>query len=517
MEQRITPLRRAGHRIAAALTRLDVLAIFPLVALTAHWLNLGDLVTVTAFALPALLAVSSLAGRGAVASRQGGWCGAEAPPAATGPEALRAMLDRVAQRPDQDSACLLVQIDGWDELVGRLGLEAAAGVSRRIEDRLETALRHDDLLVRLGESRFGVVLHPQPAARLATREAIAARLSAAVGEALFCAGGTLHLSACIGHTRLIRAGGNVAAATLAGAEAALSDAAGRAPGTIRGFSVDAARVRADIAALAREVEDALAAGEIQAWFQPQVCAINGALSGVEALARWHHPTRGMLAPGAFLPAVAAAGQMEALGASILSQALQALHAWDAQGLGVPGVSVNVCAAELRNPHLAEKIRWDLDRFDLRPCRLTVEILETVAAKPEDAAITATLRALRRQGVNLDLDDFGIGQASLSAIHRFGVSRIKIDRSFVQGMDTDPEQAAMIAAILSMAVHLGVDTLAEGVETEEIALRLADMGCRHLQGFHFARPMPAADVPAWIAARSGTARGPAPAPVARHRA
>jgi EAL domain-containing protein (putative c-di-GMP-specific phosphodiesterase class I) len=248
--------------------------------------------------------------------------------------------------------------------------------------------------------------------------------------------------------------------------------------------------------LACEVEAALTNGEIKAWYQPQICTDTGLISGFEALARWHHPEDGILAPAEFLGAVAEAGQMSRLGKVMLYNALSALKSWDRARLNIATVAVNFSTEELRDPLLADWIKWEVDRFDLRPNRLTVEILETVTAQSEDDIILRNIELLSRHGVNLDLDDFGTGQASIANIRRFHVSRIKMDRSFVTKLDEDPTQYAMVSAILSLAEHLGLDTLAEGVETAGEHSTLAQLGCGYVQGFGIARPMPFEDTIAW---------------------
>jgi diguanylate cyclase (GGDEF)-like protein len=492
------------------LSRLDVIALFPLVALAALWLGFDDVVLLVAFGLPALLALRAVAqalpgaapvetAYAALPARRGGLAGREA---------VLAALDHAARVPGHDTACILLQIDGWEGMGDRLGGETAEDLAQRCADRLVTALRHGDLVARLGDARFGVVLHPVPAARLGTREAICERLRTAIGEPVAVGGMSVRLTASAGHTNLKRDGGDVAEETLAAAELALAEAHRSSPGAVRAYAPGLLRQRRDEADLTGEVDEALAAGDIRAWFQPQIRVSSGAISGVEALARWHHPERGTLCPDTFLPVVDRAGRMDALGHQILQDALTALRAWDEAGLRIPSVSVNFSAAELRNPALADHVKWALDRLDLQPGRLTVEILETVAARAADDAVIATIAALRGHGVNLDLDDFGIGQASLSAIRRFGVSRIKIDQSFVIELDDDPEQQAMIAAILSMAQHLGVETLAEGVETPAVGAMLAQMGCDHMQGFCLARPMPRDAAEHWMTAQDTRIAHPA---------
>jgi len=179
----------------------------------------------------------------------------------------------------------------------------------------------------------------------------------------------------------------------------------------------------------------------------------------------------------------------------------ALQAWDAAGLHVPQIGVNFAGSELSNPKLLEKIKWELDRFDLAPDRLAVEVLETVIASAPDDMITRNINALGKLGCSIDLDDFGTGDASIASIKRFSVSRIKIDKSFVMKADRDPEQQRMISAILTMAERLQVQTLAEGVETVGEHVLLAQLGCDHVQGFGIGRPMPFDKTEEWINAHT----------------
>jgi EAL domain-containing protein (putative c-di-GMP-specific phosphodiesterase class I) len=248
-----------------------------------------------------------------------------------------------------------------------------------------------------------------------------------------------------------------------------------------------------------ELRAALGNGQIRAYFQPQIRTTTGQVTGLEALARWDHPERGLISPGEFLPLIEAAGLSPKLADRMLGDALETLAKLDEQGLAVPSVSVNLSADELRNPRLPDEIAWALDRADIDPARLTVEILETVVAETDDDVAVGSIARLAGMGCGIDLDDFGTGHASITNIRRFGVGRLKIDRSFVTALHKDEDQRRMVAAILSMAQHLGLDTLAEGVECAEEQVTLAQMGCGHLQGFAIARPMPADDLPGWLRA------------------
>ena len=189
--------------------------------------------------------------------------------------------------------------------------------------------------------------------------------------------------------------------------------------------------------------------------------------------------------------------LERLAEVMMAQSFAAIVAWDKAGLDIPQVGVNFAGAELNNPNLVEKIKWELDRFELQPARLTVEILETVVAGSTDDVVTHNIRKLGELGCKIDLDDFGTGNTSIASIRRFSVSRIKIDRSFVMKADRDPEQQKVISAILTLAERLDVQTLAEGVETVGEHALLAQLGCDHVQGFGIARPMPFDQTIDWV--------------------
>ena len=190
---------------------------------------------------------------------------------------------------------------------------------------------------------------------------------------------------------------------------------------------------------------------------------------------------------------------------MMHNSFRALKTWDAAGVEVPQIGVNFTGSELSNPRLLEKIEWELDRFELTPDRLAVEVLETVVSGAPDDVVTKNINALGAIGCRIDLDDFGTGNASIASIRRFSVSRIKIDRSFVMKADRDQEQQRMISAILTMAERLKVETLAEGVETVGEHVLLAQLGCDHVQGFGIARPMPFDQTIDWIHAHNAKLR------------
>ncbi len=411
-------------------------------------------------------------------------------------QALQSVLKHAAST-GKTTAALVVSLDDGRSIVEHHGQAAHDQVVRRMAERILVTMRQHDTVARLEGDRFAVALGPMRRADLETLIQVAARLQTALQEPLSVDAMTIYVSCSVGFCLPSRAPALTGAALLAAAELAADDAWRNGPSAIRAYSQEVATAAADRQSLRDQVEAALEAGEIIAYFQPQLCTDTGEVTGFEALARWKHPDRGVLPPAEFLPAITASGLSARLGEVMLFQTLNALRSWDRAGYVVPSVAVNFCREELRNPRLVERLRWELDRFDLAPRRLTVEILETVVAETENDTVVRNIAALSNIGCGIDLDDFGTGHASITSIRRFAVNRIKIDRSFVTRVDSDPTQQRMVTAILSMAERLGLTTLAEGVETLAEHAMLSQLGCSHVQGFVIARPMPFEDTIGWL--------------------
>ena len=422
--------------------------------------------------------------------------------------AFLADLDDSLLRADAEgkgTGCIVLQFDNADTLLDRHGRAAQTEVIRRTGERVIDALRPGDRVMRLEGGGFAVALAPSRRLDLETMVQLSARLQAVVAEPL-ASGGVRYLVTCsVGFCLGSRIHGKGGAALLDAAQIAADEALRHGPAGLRAFTPDMARKHADRDARRAELEVALDTGQIVAWFQPQVSADTGALTGFEALARWHHPVRGLIPPADFLPYIAEAGLSERLSEVMLFQALVAMGRWDKAGFCVPAVGVNFCTDELRNPRLPDKLKWELDRFDLTPERLAVEVLETVMASDDQDVIARNITALARMGCRIDLDDFGTGHTSISNIRRFAVHRLKIDRSFVARVEHDREQQRIVAAILSMAERLGLDTLAEGVETRAELAMLAQLGCGHVQGYGIARPMPFEATTDWLTAHRAVPR------------
>ncbi len=409
---------------------------------------------------------------------------------------LDAALRDTAQGSRQ-TGCFVLQFDDPSWLCDRHGRTRQSEILAACVARIRGAMRPGDMLFPLEDGSLVVVLTPSQRLDLEVMVRIAGRLQLVVQQPLLLGDGSAQVTCCIGfcHARqVIDSGGR---ALLEAAQVAVDEAMRHGPGAIRAYSTDIAKARAQRDVLRDGFAAAVAEGQIRAYFQPQLSTDSGQVSGLEVLARWHHPEQGCLPPGQFLPALEGTDLMALLAREMLAQALDALAAWDRAGLRVPQVAVNFAAEELRDPQLPERLTWALDRHDLAPSRLTVEVLESVVAGEDDDIVTRNIARIAQLGCGVDLDDFGTGNASITSIRRFALQRLKIDRSFVHDIDTDRGQQKLVTAILSLAEKLGLETLAEGVETRGEHAMLAQLGCGHVQGYVIARPMPFDDVAPWL--------------------
>jgi EAL domain-containing protein (putative c-di-GMP-specific phosphodiesterase class I) len=268
--------------------------------------------------------------------------------------------------------------------------------------------------------------------------------------------------------------------------------------------------RIDLAAdLGRAVQE----GQFQLAYQPEVHLLSGRIVGLEALLRWRHPTRGQLAPGDFIPLAEDSGTIVPVGRWVLQEACRQAKAWQERWPGTPplAIAVNLSARQLQHPAIVEEVGAALADAGLDPPSLVLEITETVVMEELDAAV-AILGQLRGLGVRLALDDFGTGYSSLSYLHRLPVDILKIDRTFIGGVAGSTEESALARAIVKLGQTLGLETVAEGVETAEQLACLRELGCQLGQGYHFARPLGPAAVDALLEReRPGVGGLVAPAP------
>ncbi|MGB0959005.1 MAG: EAL domain-containing protein [Halocynthiibacter sp.] len=415
-------------------------------------------------------------------------------------EAVIHYIDAILAHPNplkRNTACLVLHIDKIDWFIERNGEAETEKTLRSLIQNIQDALRGGDCISRLNKSDFAIALSPSSRIDLEGLIQLSGRLQSAVSTPIDTPKGALSLKACIGFCLSTRAPKQTGESLLEAAIFAAKDAQIHAPAAIRSYSTEMQRVDIRKNHLKKHIHDALTSGAIRPWFQPQVSTDTGEVTGFEALARWEHPSEGLIPPGDFLPTLIEEGLSEMLSECIVTESLRALNEWDRLGLNIPSVGVNFATQELNNPSLVDRLKWSLDAYNISPDRLGIEILENVVINPENDVATNNIHGLSKLGCMIELDDFGTDQASIANIRRFDVGRIKIDRCFVINVDKDREQQKMLSAILSMAERIEVQTLAEGVETPGEYNMLAQLGCDYIQGYGVARPMPFEKVTNWI--------------------
>lgn len=392
---------------------------------------------------------------------------------------------------------IVAEIDGFHDLRRQSNGKDIRRILRTLEVRLKGDLLRHDVVRRLDGDQFAIAISPLRNLSRAEMLDLAVEIQACMASPIHLGNGAAQITMSIGCAMSQGTPNETGEDLLEAARTAQVEAAKQGDAMIRIYS-DSMKERINARrALLTDALNAIKSGDIQAYFQPQLCLSTQQVSGVEALARWNHKVRGLISPAEFLPILEEAGMMRHLGLAMLRDSLRALRHWDDADVHVPHVSVNMSAYELRDPNLVDIIQLELDAFDLSPDRLVIEILETVVAQGTDDPIIRNLHAISDVGCSIDLDDFGTGHAAITTIKNYAVNRIKIDRSFVTHVDHDENQQQMVNAILLVAQGLSIETLAEGVETDLEIRHMAQTGCGHAQGFAIARPLPPAETLDWL--------------------
>jgi EAL domain-containing protein (putative c-di-GMP-specific phosphodiesterase class I) len=251
------------------------------------------------------------------------------------------------------------------------------------------------------------------------------------------------------------------------------------------------------------IREAIEQEQFELYFQPKVHAKTFRLVGAEALLRWHHPQRGTIAPDDFIPIAEETGLIVPLGQWVLNEACRQVSVWSKSPIGTVPVSVNISSHQFRNNGLVGDVLDAIAKAGIKPTDIELEITESVLLQDVDKTLIE-LKALKEAGVSLSIDDFGTGYSSLSYLKRFPIDTIKIDRSFVKDLHQDTDDAAICAAILAMSQQLGLNVVAEGVETREQLEFLRLHKCDHIQGYICSKPLPASEFFALLLKLSGKA-------------
>ena len=386
-------------------------------------------------------------------------------------------------RPGATVAVLLIDLDDFKDLNDSLGHDAGDDLLTIIAARLQGHAGAGDTVARLGGDEFGLLLEDTNAAQ-------AMRMAEVMLEALarpvVLRGRDLVPTASIG---IAIAAGEDAETLLRNADTAMYAAKRQGKGrhTLFEPAMHATLLkRVDLAAdLSRAVQDS----QLHLCYQPEVHLRSGRIVGLEALLRWHHPTRGEVSPGEFIPIAEDSGLIVPIGRWVLQQACHQAKRWQQQWPATPPLTlaVNLSARQLQHPAILDEVRAALAAADLDPHNLVLEITETAVMEQLHAAV-AILTRLRELGVRLALDDFGTGYSSLSYLQRLPVDILKIDRTFIGGVTGSAEESALPRAIITLGQTLGLETVAEGIETAEQLATLRELGCQLGQGYHLARPL-----------------------------
>ncbi|WP_374515491.1 putative bifunctional diguanylate cyclase/phosphodiesterase [Niveibacterium sp.] len=416
-------------------------------------------------------------------------------------ELLKQTLRR-ATRARHWVAAMVVDVDRFGRINESLGQSVGDQVLQVVARRLSEAVaalpgREDSrstaaVVARIGGDQFVVFIDGAPAGE--SPEAISARLLDAVRKPILLSATEVALTASIG-LAVFPEHADDADALLKCADMAVSLAKRENRDAVRSFSQDL-RVAAELRlALENEMRKALEQGEFELHFQPVISWPEGSVLAAEALIRWRHPKRGLLAPGEFIPLAEETGLIVEIGEWGLQAACKQMAAWVAQGVAPRAVAVNLSGISFRHVRLLSAVSSALAAAGLPANRLELEMTESVLMR--DVELTYEILAeLKRMGVRLMVDDFGTGYSSLAYLKRFPIDVLKIDRSFVKDLDRDSSDAAITSAVMAMSQELGLAVVAEGVETEAQAAALARRGCKAMQGFLFARPLPAAEFIEW---------------------
>lgn len=403
-------------------------------------------------------------------------------------EAARQSLRR-ATRDGRMVGMLFVDVDHFKRINDSLGHQFGDMVLQQLAQRLSSSLREVDLVARHSGDEFTVLLHGE--ADSLNLIQVAQKVLAVVSQPMQLGTHELFLSASVGISCFPQDGHDVET-LLKNADIAMYRAKESGRNHHEFFSVEMNSRALETLTITNGLRQAVERDQLLLYYQPRVDARSGVVTGVEALLRWRHPELGLLDPLRFIRHAEDIGMIEPIGYWVLETACARARAWDSVGIAPVPMAVNLSTRQFRAPNLVENVADILRRTGIDPRRLELEITESVLMQQPQAA-EMVLERLHEMGVTIAIDDFGTGYSSLSYLKRFPIDYLKIDKSFIDGLPADNNDRVITGAIISLARNLNVKVVAEGVETEEQKNFLAGLGCDELQGFLFARPVPAEEI------------------------
>jgi diguanylate cyclase (GGDEF)-like protein len=393
-----------------------------------------------------------------------------------------------ADRDKGSFALLVCDLDRFKLINDSLGHRAGDELLQEVARRLLGVMRNVDTVARFGGDEFVLVGNsiagPEDAMQLAARAIEVLQVPVRV------AGIDVHASPSIG-IAIYPADGASIEALLANADAAMHSAKQRGRGIVQRYSPGMQAGTEDRVQMESDLHSAITLKQFQLYYQPKVDTQTGEVRSAEALIRWVHPIRGVISPGEFIPLAEECGLIGVIGQWVIQEACRQARAWQDDGVPSLRVSVNLSASQFRESALVDNIRRALDDAGLQARFLEVELTESAVMNDPEQSI-AILEQLSKMGVLVSVDDFGTGYSSMSYLRRFPIDKLKIDRVFIDEIASRPEDASIVRAIVSLAHSLRLKVVAEGVETPEQLEFLKAAKCDEYQGFHFSRPLPAAE-------------------------
>jgi diguanylate cyclase (GGDEF)-like protein/PAS domain S-box-containing protein len=411
---------------------------------------------------------------------------------------LNLRLDQLlarARRAHGTAAVMFIDLDHFKKINDTHGHQTGDLLLLAVANRLRDMLREVDTIARLGGDEFIIVTDCDITPEAAST--VAVRIVEALAAPFVLAEKTIHTGTSVG-VAMYPADGDDSATLLRHADTAMYAAKSQGRGNFQFFSSAMNRFTHERLLMENRLSQALERQEFELYLQPQVATASGRIIGAEALLRWHHPELGLITPDRFIPIAEESGLILPLGDWVLRRAAQLLAAWRTQGLGHLRLAVNLSARQCRGTSLLPLLDKLLADNGIAPALLELEITESAAMQdPESSRLL--LKELRSRGIKVAIDDFGTGYSSLSYLKLFELDRLKIDRSFVKDIESDPNDAVIVTATIALAHSLGLEVTAEGVETEAQRTFLCGRGCETAQGYLFAKPMPVEQFEAMAAA------------------